>query len=122
MLLHLRLRPKMPLVPQVKSSLVIVAVILVGTPLATLYTLNLTGEVHGFPGAWVIIQHSMFPAFMSAVGWILFRSPFAGKITEILQQSTKTDAAGAVTQKETSIKITEPAPVPPPKPDTTEAE
>jgi len=96
-------------IPQIKSTATMVALILVGVPMATCVHLYFTGELKGWAGLPDALNHATFTALMTACGWILFRSPFAGKITELLQ--TSTTPAGATTT--TSLKVSEPAPEPP---------
>ena len=99
------------MVPQIKNTVVTLVVSLVGVPLFTVFQLNSVGEIHGFSGAWQIIQHTFFNTCMIAVGWIFFKSPFAGKLTEILQETNTSIPGGGVKQQTTSIKIQDPDPV-----------
>ena len=96
-------------IPQLKSTAVMVALILVGVPMATCFHMYLSGELHGWEQLPDALNHASFTALMAACGWILFRSPFAGKITELLNTTT-TPQGGTST---TSIKVSEPAPEPP---------
>lgn len=93
-----------PMIPQIKNSIATVAVILVGVPAATCLHLWLTGELHGWAELPDALNHSSFTALMASVFWLFFKSPFAGKITEILSSTTSSSGA----QKISSVKITEP--------------
>lgn len=92
------------MVPQIKNSVVAVLVILIGIPLAECLHLYLTGELKGWAGIPDALNHASFTGFMAAIFWIFFKSPFAGRITELLQ--TTTTPSGI--QQQTSVKITEP--------------
>lgn len=96
------------MIPQVKNAAITVLVILVGLPLFTVFQLNSVGEVHGFSGAWEIIQHTFFNTCMFALGWIFFKSPFAGKFTEILTQTSTKLPSGVTKEQMTSITVQEP--------------
>jgi hypothetical protein len=90
--------------PQVKSVLLNLLIIIAGGPFLGAYFAWQTGELTSLqqlPGA---LQHGIFASIMMAIGWLLMRSPWAGKVTELLQ--VKTSPSGVV--QETSIKITEP--------------
>jgi len=91
------------MIPQVKNTIVAVGLILVGVPSATCLHLYLSGELRGWAQLPDALNHASFTALMTAVGWILFKSPFAGKITELL--NTTTTPQGAVST--TSLKISE---------------
>lgn len=75
-------------IPQIRNTLAGVLTILLGSPAVTVFHLWLSGELKGWHDLPDVLNHSMFTASMIAIGWVLFRSPFAGKITEILQQTT----------------------------------
>jgi len=93
------------MIPQIKTSLLSVVAILIGVPAAECLHLYLTGELKGWAQLPDALNHSSFTALMAAIFWIFFKSPFAGRITELLQTTT---TAGGL-QQQTSVKITEPA-------------
>jgi hypothetical protein len=98
-------------IPQIKSTLAILLVIIIGTPLVTCLQLYSVGELQGgFQGFANAFVHGLFNATMLAIGWLLFRSPFAGKITEILQASKTITPSGAVTEQSTKVTVQDPTP------------
>lgn len=99
------------MIPQIRSTLTMVLTILIGVPVFTVFQLWTLGEIspmHPWQDASRIVAHSFFGTVMLAVGWIFFKSPFASKLTEIVQASTATSSKGVVTQTETKVSITEP--------------
>lgn len=96
------------MIPQIRSTITTVVVILVGVPVFTIFQLNALGEINGWAAAWTIVQHTFFNTCMIAVGWIFFKSPFAGKLTEIVQSVTATSPTGAMKQTTTSVTVSEP--------------
>ena len=94
------------IIPQIRSVVINLLIILIGGPLAGAYFAWQTGEVPDWHHLWAILQHGGLASSMMAIGWLLMRSPYAGKITELL--STTTAPSGAV--QTTAVKITEPAP------------
>lgn len=102
------------MVPQIKSTVLSVLVILIGAPLAGAYFSWQTGELHNFHELGNALTHGFFGAFMLSIGWVFFRSPFSGRITEVLMEARNQQGE----QTKTTVKITEPeTPAPPaPKP------
>jgi Na+/phosphate symporter len=97
------------MIPQIRTTLTTVLIILIGVPLFTVFQLWGLGELHTFQAAWTFISHSFFNVCMVAVGWIFMRSPFASKLTEIVQSATSKSADGTVLkQVDTTVKVTEP--------------
>src|SRR5271166_4599720 len=93
-------------IPQIRNTLINLLLILIGGPLAGAYFAWQTGEIPDWRHLWAILQHGALASAMMAIGWLLMRSPYAGKFTELL--STTTTAQGATST--TSVKISEPAP------------
>lgn len=94
------------MIPQIKSTLLNMLIILIGGPLLGAYFAWQSGELHGwsqFPDA---LTHGSFASAMLAIGWLLMKSPFSGRIMELL--TTKETPDGAVAT--TTLKITEPEP------------
>ena len=99
------------MIHQIRSTLTGVLTILIGVPLFTVFQMNSLGEIsalHPWADAWTIITHTFFNVCMIAVGWIFFKSPFAGKLTEIVQSVTATSPSGAVKQTDTKVTVQEP--------------
>ncbi len=97
------------MIPQIKITLLNLLIILIGGPLAGAYFAYQAGELHDWaqlPGA---LLHGGFASFMLAIGWLLMRSPYSGRIMELL--STRTTPQGA--KEETKLSIQEPVPDPP---------
>lgn len=99
--------------PQIKNPWLICLVILLGSPVVTLYYLYEAGEVTSWVQMGLVLQHALPNALMAVVGWILFRSPWAAQISQLIisQQSQQGDVRAS---KET--KVTLESPVPPEKP------
>lgn len=100
------------MIPQIRSAAVNILIIMIGGPLAGAYFAWQTGELTSWTQFWPAIEHGGLASTMMAIGWLLMRSPFAGKITELLQQAKTTAPSGAVTEKTTKVVLTEP-PEPP---------
>jgi hypothetical protein len=92
------------MIPQIRSVAINVLIILVGGPLAGAYFAWQTGELTSWSQFLSIIQHGSLASSMLAIGWLLMRSPYSARITELL--STTTAPSGAV--QTTTVKITEP--------------
>jgi hypothetical protein len=92
------------LIPQIRNTVACLLAILIGAPLLGAYFAWQTGEIHDFHDLGHALTHGLFGAVMMAIGWIFFRSPFGGRITELIL-SAKT-AQGE--EKTTSLKISEP--------------
>jgi hypothetical protein len=93
-------------IPQIKSTVANMLIILIGGPLLGAYFAWQTGELHEwaqFPNA---LTHGSFASAMLAIGWLLLKSPFAPRITELLQTQTKPDGTVATS----TLKIIEPEP------------
>jgi hypothetical protein len=91
-------------IPQVRSVLINILIILIGGPLAGAYFAWQTGELTSWSQFWPVIQHGSLASAMLAVGWLLMKSPYSARITELLNTST-TPSGATVT---TAVKITEP--------------
>lgn len=90
-------------IPQLKNTAATVAIIFVGIPLLNCYLMYGNGDLQSWDMLPHALAHSSFAAFWACVGWLLFRSPWAGKLTELLmtQKTTKGDEI-----KERTIKLT----------------
>ena len=95
------------MIPQIKNTVTCILVILIGSPLAGAYFAWQTGELHTWSDLWVSLSHGAFAAVMLSIGWLLFKSPFSGRVSELLM-TTKTTPQG--TERTTSLKIAEPMP------------
>ncbi len=94
------------MIPQIKNTILCLVVILAGAPLAGAYFAWQTGEIHSFQDLWTALQHGMFSAVMMAIGWVLLKSPWAGRVTELVL--SQKSAKGAETTA--TLKVTEPPP------------
>jgi hypothetical protein len=92
------------MIPQIKNTVLCLLVILLGAPLAGAYFAWQTGEIHSFADLWTALQHGLFSAVMMAIGWILLKSPWAGRVTELVL--SQKSAKGAETTA--TLKVTEP--------------
>ncbi len=90
--------------PQIKSTVVNLLIILIGGPLLGAYFAYQTGELHDWAQLPNALSHGGFASFMLAIGWLCMRSPWSGRIMELL--TTKTTPGGA--KETTAVKITEP--------------
>lgn len=97
-------------VPQIRNTLLCVLTIMIGGPLMGAYFAWQTGELHSFAQLGSALQHGAFGGFMMALGWIFFRSPFAGKITELLSAAKTVEPDGTVTEQAAKLTISEPEP------------
>ncbi len=95
------------MIPQVKNSLVSIAVIFLGIPVMNCYIMYGNGDLQTWTQLPHALAHSSFAAFWACVGWILFKSPFSGKLTELLvtQTASKGDLS---TTKITKLTLSEP--------------
>jgi hypothetical protein len=112
MLIKTRLKPRLsgsPLIPQIKSTALNILMILFAAPLAYVFYAYTANQIHVWADVPAILNRGVFGAVMMAIGWLLMKSPFSTRITELL--STKTLASGA--QETTEMKITESNPPPP---------
>ena len=91
-------------IPQVRSVLINLAIIVIGGPLAGAYFAWQTGELTSWSQFWPVIQHGSLASAMLAIGWLLMKSPYSARITELL--NTSVSPTGATTT--TAVKITEP--------------
>ena len=92
------------MIPQIKNTILCLVVILVGAPLSGAFFAWQTGELHSFQDLWIALQHGLFSAVMMAIGWILLKSPWAGRVTELVL--SQKSAKGA--ESTTTLKVTEP--------------
>lgn len=93
------------MIPQVKSTVLALVTILLGAPLLTCWQLHEIGELKTWSALPDALNHGLWSGLWFAVGWLLFKSPVAGKFTELLATSKAPDG----TVKELSVKIQEPA-------------
>ena len=98
------------MIPQIKSTLLSIVTIMVGGPLMGAYFAWQTGELHNFNQLAVSLQHGAFGGVMMAIGWIFLRSPFAGRITELLATAKSTQPDGTVKEEAAKMTISEPEP------------
>ncbi len=100
-------------IPQIKSTVKCVLIILIGSPIAGVYFAWQTGELHEWKQLPDALTHGGFAAVMLSIGWILFRSPYASKITELLQI---TPGPKGTAPTMTKLTISEPIPENPTEP------
>jgi hypothetical protein len=68
----------------IKNPIVILLVILIGAPLAGAYFAWQVGELTSWTQFTQIILHGSLASVMLAIGWLFFKSPWSGSITELL--------------------------------------
>lgn len=99
------------MIPQIRNTLVNVLIILIGGPLAGAYFAWQTGELTRWNQFWPAVEHGGLASTMMAIGWLLMRSPYAGRITELLQQRKTTDPSGTVKDETVKVVVREPEPL-----------
>lgn len=96
---------------QIKKTATIFLVLLVGSPVSTCLHLWATGHFSGCrltycPELLDALDHAAFTSSAIAFGWLFMQSPFASRITQILETKDLPDGEGQVVTK---VKITEPS-------------
>lgn len=99
-------------IPQIKSTAFTMLAIFLLAPLFTAWQLQMMGEFHVTTraGLWDFCVHAATSSFWLSVGWLFVRSPFAGKITELLTAAHSVAPDGTKTDKSAKLIITEPSP------------
>ena len=102
-------------VPQIRSTAYTMLAIFLLAPLFTAWQLQMMDEFHvtTWTGFMDYLKHASLSSFWMAIGWLFLRSPFAGKITEIMSAAHSIAPDGTQTNKSTKLTITEPVPVEP---------
>lgn len=95
-------------IPQIKHTVTSIVLIFAGVPMLSCLHLYMLGELrhwNQFPDA---LNHSLFTAVFTSFGWILFKSPFAARFTELGVKEESKAADGTVVTKTTSVVVSEP--------------
>lgn len=95
-------------IAQLKNTVLILTIILIGVPLASAFFQYSHGEIKTWAATGDALQHGLFDAFWTAVGWLLFKSPWASTLTEILahEKSSETTPGGGTKTMDKTTKIT----------------
>lgn len=97
-------------IPQLRNPWLIIPAILVVSVLTSYYTAYNSGQLQHWSQFQMVLPDFLLHAVMQMAGWILLRSPWAGKITEILASSSAPGPDGPTT---TTAKVTISEPVAP---------
>lgn len=95
-------------IPQIKSTIINLCIILIGIPIAALGALYVGGELKTWSQIPSVLDHSLLAAVGAACGWLGMRSPFAARFTSLMVSEKGKDSQGVETSKETKVEISEP--------------
>ena len=95
------------MIKQARNPILIIPAVLVGSFFFTMFHLWLSGEFKGWADIADVANHASFTATMMTVGWIFLRSPWAGKITEMIGTQS-VPGPGGPTVSTAKVTISEP--------------